>query len=94
MKPLTFWLQNKEKYPVLSLIARNFLQIPATSAPSERVFSQGALIINKLRNRLAKDTFEKIICLKSWGVIKEEEEEDDIREEVINIENNNLFFIE
>ena len=40
------------------------------------------------------NTFEKIVYLKSWGVIKEKEEEDDIREEVKDIENNNLFFIE
>ncbi|PVH75568.1 hypothetical protein DL98DRAFT_427310, partial [Cadophora sp. DSE1049] len=33
----------------------------------------GALIISKLRNRLSKETFEKIICLKSWGVLEDEE---------------------
>ena len=38
-------------------------------------FSQGALINTKLRNRLNKSTFEKIICLKSWGVFINEEEE-------------------
>ena len=31
--------------------------------------------IIKLRNRLNKDTFEKISYLKSWGVFKEELEE-------------------
>ena len=35
----------------------------------------GALNITKLRNRLNKDTFNIIICLKSWGIIKEEEKE-------------------
>ena len=49
----------------MSLIARKYLQIPATSASSERFFSQGARIINKDRNRLNKDTFKYIICLKS-----------------------------
>ena len=29
---------------------------------------------------LAKDTFKNIICLKSWGIIKEKDEED-IRDE-------------
>jgi hypothetical protein len=57
------------------MIARKYLAIPASSASSERFFSQGALIIPKLRNRLTKETFEKIICLKSWGVFKDEEEE-------------------
>jgi hypothetical protein len=39
------------------------------------MFSQGALNINKLRNRLNKDTFNSIMCLKSWGIIKEEKED-------------------
>ena len=37
------------------------------------MFSQGALNITKLRNRISKNTFNSIMCLKSWGVIKEEE---------------------
>ncbi|PVH67261.1 hypothetical protein DL98DRAFT_357617, partial [Cadophora sp. DSE1049] len=52
---------NKDKYLILFLITKNYLQIPATLA-----FSKRALIINKLKNRLIKDTFEKIICFKSW----------------------------
>ena len=47
---------------------RRYLAIPATSASSERYFSGGGLTITKLRNRLNKDTFNKLMCLKSWGV--------------------------
>jgi hypothetical protein len=35
------------------------------------MFSTGALIISKLRNRLNKETFEE---LKSWGTFTEEED--------------------
>ncbi|CZT09918.1 uncharacterized protein RAG0_14526 [Rhynchosporium agropyri] len=69
VKPLDYWTINRDRYPILSLLVRRYLQIPATSAPSERFFSLGALIINKLRNRLSKDTFEEISLLKSWGFI-------------------------
>ena len=103
IKPLDYWKANASKYPVLSLIARKYLGIPASSASSERFFSQGALIISKLRNRLNKDTFEKIICLKSWGVFKDEEEEEEEEEDkekegkkdkkTISLEDN-LFIIE
>jgi hypothetical protein len=31
--------------------------------------------MTKLRNRLNKSTFEKISCLKNWGVFKDELEE-------------------
>jgi hypothetical protein len=51
------------------------LGIPASLAASERFFSQGALIMSKLRNRLNKSTFELISCLKSWGLFKDELEE-------------------
>jgi hypothetical protein len=38
------------------------------------MFSTGALIISKLRNRFNKETFEKLISLKSWGIFTEEED--------------------
>jgi hypothetical protein len=79
---LDYWKLNASKYPVLSNITRNYLQIPASSASSERFFSQWALIISKLRNRLNKDTFKKIISLKSWGVFKDEEEEEEERKRI------------
>ena len=78
----------------MSLIARKYLGILASLASSERFFSQGALIISKIRNRLTKDTFEKIICLKSWGVFKDEEENsEEIEKKNISLEDN-LFIIE
>jgi hypothetical protein len=66
-------------------------------APSERFFSQGALIIPKLRNRLNKSTFEKIACLKSWGVFKDELEEakkEDKQGKSLNEEDNQFIIIE
>jgi hypothetical protein len=36
--PLTWWKLNQSKYKMLSEMALHFLCIPATSAPSERVF--------------------------------------------------------
>jgi hAT family C-terminal dimerisation region len=84
---------NKDKYKILSLIARKYLQIPATSASSERFFSQGSLIISKLRNKLNKDTFNMIICLKSWGIFKDEEEIEEKRAKLDIKEEENIFCI-
>ena len=75
------------------MIARKYLAIPASSASSERFFSQGSLIISKLRNRLNKDTFEKIICLKSWGAFIDEEEEEDKKAKEKLLEEDNPFYI-
>ena len=78
------------------MIARKYLSILASSASSERFFSQGALIISKLRNRLNKSTFEKIICLESWVVFKDKEEiikKEENKEKSKLLEEDNQFFI-
>ena len=78
------------------MLVQKYLQIPATSAPSKRFFSLSALVLNKQRNRLTKDTFEWIMSLKSWGFIeehKEEEEEDKEGEAIINNKRANKFVI-
>ena len=54
----------------MAVIARDHLAIPATSAPSERVFSQGGDIVTKKRNRLSGERIRELLCLKDWGVIK------------------------
>ena len=54
-----------------------------------RFFSQGALINTKLRNRLTKPTFEKIIRLKIWGIFRNEEEEVKEKEEMLKKEEKN-----
>jgi hypothetical protein len=56
-------------------MARDHLAIPAISAPSEVVFSNGGDIITKKRNRLAPDTVQHIIYLQDWGIFTEETEE-------------------
>lgn len=62
-KPLAWWKDNAGKYPKIAKVARKVLAVPATSVPSERVFSATGLLINKLRNRLASDLVDNIIFL-------------------------------
>jgi hypothetical protein len=71
-----FWKSKQYDFPIIACIARDFLAIPATSAPSECVFSQGGDILTKKRNRLTGDMIRMIVCLKSWGVFADEEVED------------------
>ena len=47
---LAWWEENKGRFPTLYVLAMHFLAIPATEAPSERLFSLGSRIITKLRN--------------------------------------------
>jgi hypothetical protein len=61
--PLTWWKLNQSKYKMLSEVALCVLCIPATSAPSERVFSVAGLTIAKDRSRLAPQTAKELIFL-------------------------------
>jgi hypothetical protein len=46
---LAWWKVNKRHYPYLAALARLVLSVPATSAPSERMFSVAGLIVSKER---------------------------------------------
>ena len=67
-----------QKYPVLSLLAQDYLAIIATSASIEREFSKLSDITTRKRSRLSALRVNQLICLKSWANIantaKEEEE--------------------
>jgi len=47
----------------LSILAAQLLSIPATSAPSEHLFSVAGLIISKDRVRLASDVANELVFL-------------------------------
>jgi hypothetical protein len=60
---LTWWKSNEIKFPLLSHLAQRILCIPATSAPSERVFSSAGLTIAKDHARLAPQTANELVFL-------------------------------
>ena len=68
IQPLQWWRTNALKFPVLAVMACNYLAIPATSAASERVFSTAGNIVTKNRNRLAPSSIEQLISLNRWGI--------------------------
>ena len=58
--------------PVLSILARRILCIPATSAPSERVFSVAGLTISKCRTSILPQHASDLIFLHdSWQLAEE-----------------------
>lgn len=65
--PLTWWSKNCDRYPTLALIARQFLCVPATSVPSERVFSTAGDIVTSQRAALKPEHVDQLIFLKkNW----------------------------
>jgi len=63
---LQWWKTNCIAYPRLSEVARDYLAVPATGAPVERVFSGGTDMVSPKRGCLAADTIRACLCLKSW----------------------------
>ena len=80
---LDYQKTNASRFPILATIARRYLQIPTTSAPIESSFSIRGLIISKIRNKLFKDVFKLIACLKSQKFIEEEEEDESFIEDFL-----------
>lgn len=54
--PLAWWKINSPTYPRVSLLAKRYLCIPATSSPSERAFSTGGNIVPCNRAALKPDS--------------------------------------
>lgn len=58
---LSWWSTQGQTFPRLSKLARTILPIPATSAPSERIFSTAGLTVNAKRSSLAPSTVDKVV---------------------------------
>jgi len=64
---LHWWKTQRETFPKLSQLAQCILAVPATSAPSERVFSIAGLVIQAKRSSLAPENVNKIIFIHNNG---------------------------
>ena len=64
---LVWWRDvGQARFPRISVMARQFLAIPATSATAERVFSFAGLSFSDLRKSLLEGTIESIMWAK-WS---------------------------
>lgn len=61
---LEWWKKKKNELPLLSEMARNYFAIQVTSSASERVFSTGGRIVNKLRSGLSYETTTKLVYIE------------------------------
>ncbi len=62
--PLMFWQNNQVKYEFVAALARIYLPIPATSAPSERIWSRASRILSLRRARLKDDLVSRMMFVK------------------------------
>ncbi len=62
--PLVWWKDNQNQFPHLAKLAKSYLGIPATSVPSERVFSTAGDIVTAQRASLLPDNVDMMVFLK------------------------------
>lgn len=63
---LLWWQAHCVEFPILSLMARDYLAIQSTSVACEQAFSVAGNTITKTRNRLQPETARASLCAKSW----------------------------
>ena len=61
--PLQWWREHEVAHPALSRLAKKYLCVPATSSPSERIFSWSGNIVTCQRASLKPDTVDKLVFL-------------------------------
>ena len=61
--PLQWWEEHSPLFPHLSTIARKYIIIPATSVPSERLFSKAGELVSKKRSCLKSSTIDMVLFL-------------------------------
>jgi hypothetical protein len=62
--PLKWWSLSASKYTLVADLARVFLAIPATSAPSERIWSRAARILTLRRAKLKDEVVSRMMFVK------------------------------
>ncbi|KAK1384015.1 Zinc finger BED domain-containing protein DAYSLEEPER [Heracleum sosnowskyi] len=63
---LGWWKANSTRYPRLSLMARDFLAIQATSVAPEDIFWSKGDEIDRQRFTMPLETTQALLCIKSW----------------------------
>ena len=61
--PLTGWKNNQGRFPLMARLARKYLCICATSAPSEHVFSPAGSVATPLRSLLNPEKVNMLVFL-------------------------------
>ena len=63
---LQWWKSKQDRFPTLSMIARDILTTPVSTVTSEQAFSASNRILDDKRSRLYPDILEGLMCVKDW----------------------------
>lgn len=65
--PIAWWWEHRVIYPRLSVMALDYLSIPATSTAVERLFSQGRQLLHFTRSQLSPAMIRAFLCFGDWS---------------------------
>ena len=65
---LEWWAKNEEQFPTLSVMARQYLGVPATSASAERLFSIAGRAFDDVRQSMKEEMLEMLM----WARVNRE----------------------
>ena len=66
LEVLSWWKEHYNRFPELSLMARNLMSILITTVASKSSFSTGKKILILYQSRLLPENMEATLCTKSW----------------------------
>ena len=61
--PFCWWKGSSCRFPCLSILAKKFLAIPATSTSTERVFSIAGIVVDRKRCALTPEMVDALVFL-------------------------------
>ncbi|XP_062292961.1 E3 SUMO-protein ligase ZBED1-like [Scomber scombrus] len=62
---LEWWRRNENRFPFMAKMAQKYLCIPATSTPSERIFSKAGNVVTRYRSLLKPDKVNMLVFLSN-----------------------------
>ena len=63
---LSWWKKNSSKFPVLSELAKDVLDVQVSSVASESAFSTSGRILDPFRSCLTPYMIEALVCTQQW----------------------------
>jgi hypothetical protein len=63
---LNWWHEHKLTYPVISIMDKDILTVPASTISSESTFSMTGMIIEEWQRSLRLEMVEMLTCIKDW----------------------------
>ena len=60
---LEWWKRNEDRFPAVAQLAKQYLNIPATSVPAEQIFSTAGVVINQKQSCLKRENADMLIFL-------------------------------